>query len=309
MVWIPAGTFLMGSDNHYPEEAPAHKVTVTGFYIDVHTVTNSEFARFVARTGYVTVAERPLDPLLYPGACPELAVPGGLVFRKPRGPVALRDLRSWWSYVPGASWRHPEGPGSSISGRADFPVVQIANEDAAAYATWAGKSLPTEAEWEFAARSGLEGAVYEWGDELTPGGRHRANTWQGQFPWHNECADGHEGLAPVKCYPCNGYGLYDMTGNVWEWTTDWYRDRHEGAPTGKSCCMPTDPRGPGREGSYDPAQPTIRIPRKVLKGGSFLCSPDYCRRYRPGARYPQMIDTASCHIGFRCVARVPHGSL
>jgi formylglycine-generating enzyme len=185
--------------------------------------------------------------------------------------------------------------------------VQVAYEDAYAYAAWAGKSLPTEAEWEFAARGGLEGAAYVWGDEFTPGGQHRANTWQGQFPWHNECADGYDGLAPVRSFPPNGYGLYDMAGNVWQWTADWYRDRHEQPHPGKSCCVPANPRGPGVDSSFDRRMPNVRIPRKVLKGGSYLCAPSYCRRYRPAARYPQMVDTATCHIGFRCVARPGSG--
>jgi formylglycine-generating enzyme len=309
MTWIAGGTFLMGSDQHYAEEAPAHAVTVDGFYMDVNTVTNGDFAQFVSRTGYVTVAERPLDPVLYPGADPDLAVPGGLVFRKPRGPVPLDEMRRWWEYVPGACWRHPEGPDTSISGRLDLPVVQIAYEDADAYAAWAGMSLPTEAEWEFAARGGLEAATYAWGEQPTPGGRHMANTWQGHFPWHNECLDGYEGLAPVRSFPPNGYGLYDMIGNVWEWTADWFSARHEGAVKGTACCIPHNPRGPASGTSYDASQPAVRIPRKVLKGGSYLCAPNYCRRYRPAARYPQMIDTATCHIGFRCVARVPVGAL
>jgi formylglycine-generating enzyme len=304
LAWIPGGTFRMGSDAHYPEEAPAHQVTVQGFYMDVHTVTNTEFARFVAKTGYVSVAERPLDPALYPGAQPGALVPGGLVFRKPRGPVDLGDLRAWWEYVPGASWRCPEGPGSLTSGRDSFPVVQVAYEDAVAYAAWAGKALPTEAEWEFAARGGLDGATYVWGDEFTPNGRHRANTWQGHFPWHNECGDGYEGVAPVKSFPPNGYGLYEMAGNVWEWTSDWYADRHE-APESKACCTPANPHGAEMQRSFDPAMPAVRIPRKVIKGGSYLCAPNYCRRYRPAARYPQMIDTGTCHIGFRCVVRAP----
>jgi formylglycine-generating enzyme required for sulfatase activity len=275
---------------------------VSGFYIDVTTVTSDEFARFVARTRYLTVAERALDPEAYPGADPALLVPGGLVFRKAIGPVNPTDLHGWWEYVPGACWRCPEGPGSSMSGRANHPVVQVAHEDALAYAAWAGKSLPTEAEWEYAARGGLDGAEFAWGDEFTPSGRHLANTWQGRFPWRDDGADGYVGVAPVRSFPPNGYGLYDMIGNVWEWTSDWYAATHP-SPVTKSCCVPLDPRGPGPDRSLDPSQPAVRIPRKVIKGGSFLCSPDYCRRYRPAARHPQMIDTATCHLGFRCVVR------
>jgi len=277
---------------------------VGSFYMDVSPVTNEEFARFVAKTGYVTVAERPLDPALYPNASPDLLVPGGLVFCRPGGLFDHSDLRSWWAYVPGACWRHPEGPESSVNGRAHYPVVQVAYDDAAAYAAWAGKSLPTEAEWEFAARGGLEGAEYVWGDEFKPEGRHLANTWQGDFPLHDEGADGYAGLAPVKSYPANGYGLFDMAGNVWEWTADWYGARHESPAPQKACCIPTNPRGPTLEGSFDPYMPEVRIPRKVIKGGSYLCAPNYCRRYRPSARYPQMIDSATCHIGFRCVVRM-----
>ncbi len=305
MVWIEGGRFLMGSDTHYPEEAPAHPVQVGSFWMDATVVTNADFARFVAKTGYLTVAERPLDPKQFPDANPEMLVPGGLVFNKVRRPVDLNNFRNWWSYVPGACWRHPQGPQSSLSGLSDHPVVQIAYEDALAYARWAGKDLPTEAEWEFAARGGLEGADYAWGDELTPGGKHLANTWQGEFPWQNLCTDGFEGAAPVKSFPANGYGLYEMTGNVWEWTADWYRDRHKKPNTQKSCCMPVNPHGPSVEHSFDPCMPQVHIPRKVLKGGSYLCAPNYCRRYRPGARYPQMIDTATSHIGFRCVLRPP----
>ncbi|HEX6999167.1 MAG TPA: formylglycine-generating enzyme family protein [Gammaproteobacteria bacterium] len=303
MMHVPGGTFLMGSDRHYPEEAPAHRTTVSGFWIDETAVTNAEFERFIAATGYVTVAERPLDPRQYPNADPDMLVPGALVFRKCARPVDLGDFRNWWAYVPGACWRHPEGPDSTIRGREDHPVVQVAFEDAEAYACWAGKALPTEAEWELAARGGLDGAEFVWGDELTPGGRHVANTWQGEFPWQNLAADGFEGTAPVRSFPPNGYGLYEMAGNVWEWTTDWYRDRHKKPHSSRACCPPRDPRGPSLEHSYDPCMPKIRIPRKVLKGGSFLCAPNYCRRYRPAARYPQMIDTATCHIGFRCVLR------
>jgi len=308
MGWIPGGPFLMGSDSHYPEEAPAHRVSVAGFWMDTTNVTNADFAAFVAQTDYVTLAERPLDPKQFPGADPELLKPGGLVFRKARRSVDPRNFRNWWTYTPGACWKHPEGPGSSIDGRRGHPVVQIAFEDAEAYAKWAHKELPTEAEWEFAARGGLEGAEFAWGNELTRDGRHLANTWQGEFPWQNLQLDGFEGCAPVKSYPANGYGLFEMTGNVWEWTTDWYRGRHKKPNAQKACCIPVNPRGPSVEHSYDPSMPKVRIPRKVIKGGSFLCAPNYCRRYRPAARYPQMIDTATCHIGFRCVVRpAPEG--
>jgi sulfatase modifying factor 1 len=302
MIRIPSGTFLMGSDRHYPEERPAHRVEVRAFWIDKHTVTNAEFAKFVAATDYVTVAERPLDLALYPDAKPELAVPGATVFHMTDGPVDTRDIFNWWRYVPGACWKAPDGPGTSIEGRADHPVVHVAFEDAEAYAAWVGKSLPTEAEWEFAARGGLDGAEFAWGAELTPGGRHMANTWQGPFPWRNFATDGFAGTAPIGSYPPNGYGLFDMVGNVWEWTTDWYAQRHE-AGVATSCCAPHNPRGAPIETSYDPAQPRVRIPRKVVKGGSFLCAPSYCRRYRPAARQPEMIDTATSHIGFRCIQR------
>ena len=300
---IAEGAFLMGSERFYPEESPVHRVFVSGFWIDITAVTNTEFETFVAATGYVTVAERPLDPRQFPGGDPALLVPGALVFVKPSHPVRLDNFRNWWSYVPGACWRHPEGPQSDLAGRETHPVVQIAYEDALAFARWVGKELPTEAEWEFAARGGLEGADFCWGDEMTPGGKHLANTWQGEFPWLNLRTDGHEGTAPVKSYPPNGYGLYEMSGNVWEWTADWYRPQHKKPSARSGCCTLSNPRGPSMEHSYDPCMPNVRIPRKVLKGGSFLCAPNYCRRYRPAARYPQMTDTAACHIGFRCVVR------
>src|SRR4051812_4657306 len=217
MVWVPGGQFTMGSDHHYPEEAPAHPVRVDGFWIDQHTVTNREFARFVAKTGHVTLAELPPDPADYPGAREELLVPASTVFESPSHPVPLENPYTWWRYVPGADWRHPQGPGSSIRRRPDHPVVHVAWQDVVAYAAWAGKDLPTEAEWEYAARGGLEGATYAWGEELTPGGRWMANTWQGAFPVHNTAEDGYEGTAPVGCYPPNRYGLVDMIGNVWEW--------------------------------------------------------------------------------------------
>ncbi len=299
---IPGGTFRMGADHAYPEEAPAHDVTVSGFWIDEYAVTNRQFAAFAAATGYRTVAERPLNPADYPGALPEMLKPGAMVFRKTRGPVDLRDIRNWWSWKPGAYWRHPEGKGSSIAGRLGHPVVQVAFEDAEAYARWAGKELPTEAEWEFAARGGLDGAEFVWGSELTLGGHQMANTWQGEFPWQNLRTDGLERTSPVGVFPANGYGLFDMAGNVWEWTTDWFSSRHP-ADTPSPCCVPANPRGGPIEASYDPAQAQIRIPRKVVKGGSYLCAPNYCRRYRPAARHAQMVDSGMSHIGFRCVIR------
>jgi formylglycine-generating enzyme required for sulfatase activity len=308
MLWITGGQFLMGSDAHYPEESPAHQVSVSGYWMDATAVTNADFQAFVAQSGYITLAERPLDPRQFPGASREMLVPGGLVFHKTPRRVNLGNFRNWWSYTPGACWRHPEGPGSSIAARKDHPVVQIAFEDALAYASWAHKELPTEAEWEFAARGGLDGAEFAWGNEFTPDGGHLANTWQGEFPWQNLCLDGFEGSAPVKSFPPNAYGLFEMTGNVWEWTTDWYRDRHKKPSLHQACCAPLNPHGPSVEHSFDPCMPKIRIPRKVIKGGSFLCAPNYCRRYRPAARYAQMIDTATCHIGFRCIVRPDRGS-
>ena len=302
MVRIPGGAFTMGSDRHYREERPAHPVRVGAFWMDATTVTNAQFAAFVAATGYVTVAERPLDPAHYPGAKPGMLVPGALVFRMTDGPVDTSVIANWWHWTPAAQWRHPEGPASNLEGREQHPVVHIAHEDAQAYALWAGKHLPTEAEWEFAARGGLDGAEFVWGDELAPGGRHLANTWQGPFPWRNFAADGFERTAPVGSYPPNGYGLHDMAGNVWQWTADWFAPRHA-ADTQKPCCTPRNPRGPSMEASFDAAQPAIRIPRKVVKGGSFLCAPSYCRRYRPAARHAQMVDTGMSHIGFRCIRR------
>jgi sulfatase modifying factor 1 len=302
MVWIPGGTFLMGSNDHYPEEAPAHLVAVDGFWMDQYEVTNAEFRRFVKATGYVTVAERQPTPENYPGVPPEALVPGSLVFQKPPYRVDLRDYRNWWSYLPGADWRHPEGPGSTLDGRDRHPVVHVAYEDAEAYAQWAGKEIPTEAEWEFAARGGLEGAVYTWGNEFAPRGRQMANTWQGEFPWQNLVADGYERTAPVGSFPPNDYGLYDMAGNVWEWTCDWYTPRHPECAD-KPCCAPVNPRVADAEPSYDPALPHVRIPRKVIKGGSFLCAPNYCLRYRPSARSPETIDSSTCHLGFRCIVR------
>lgn len=297
MAIIPGGVFRMGSDRHYPEERPARDVAVAGFRMDVMPVTNAQFAEFVAASGYVTVAERPLDLSQYPEARPELAVPGALVFRMTSGPVDTGDLRNWWHYVPGAFWRRPEGPGSDIAQRAQHPVVHVAHEDALAYARWAGKALPSEAEWERAARGGLEAADYIWGSELTPDGRQMANTWQGPFPWRNFELDGWAGTSPVGSYPANGYGLYDMAGNVWEWTDDWYAGMPGQAPA-SPCCGDA-----ARAASIDRRHPGAGIPRKVVKGGSHLCAPSYCRRYRPAARQPQMIDSAMSHLGFRCVVR------
>jgi formylglycine-generating enzyme required for sulfatase activity len=302
MIRIPGGTFRMGSDAHYPEEAPVHRVAVDGFWMDRCPVTNREFAQFVAATGHVTVGEIPPDAKDYPGALPEMLYAGSLVFVPPRRPVDLRDWSQWWTFLKGADWRHPCGPDSSIAGLGDHPVVHVAFADAQAYATWAGKELPTEAEWEFAARGGLDGATYAWGDELAPGGRHRANTWQGNFPHQNLCADGFARTSPVTAFPPNDYGLHDMIGNVWEWTSDWYAPRHS-ADAPKACCIPENPRGGSEEASYDPRQPAIRIPRKVVKGGSHLCAPNYCRRYRPAARHAHPVETSTSHIGFRCVVR------
>jgi sulfatase modifying factor 1 len=300
MAWIPAGTFLMGSDRHYPEEAPVHKVAVDGFWMDRGPVTNREFRRFVEETGHVTFAERPPDPKSYPGARPDLLVPGSAVFFKPSRRVDIRDCTQWWQYVPGADWRHPEGPESTLDGRDDHPVVHVAYEDVDAYATWAGKAVPTEAEWERAARGGLEQAVYAWGDEFAPGGQSMANTWQGEFPWQNLLEDGYESTSPVGAFPANGYGLFDVGGNVWEWTCDWFSATRR-APQ-RPCCTPRNPRGATLAESIDPALPA-KIGRRVLKGGSFLCAPNYCLRYRPAARIPETIDTTTCHVGFRCIVR------
>ena len=306
---VTGGTFRMGSDEHYPEEGPAHAVRVDDFWIDETPVTNADFAVFVAATSHVTLAERTPDPALYPGILPEMIKAGSLVFDKTTGPVPLHDFTAWWSFRFGADWRHPQGPGSSIDGLEGHPVVHIAHDDAATYAAWAGKSLPTEAEWEFAARGGVEGLAYAWGDELAPGGAMLANYWQGQFPWQNLALDGYERTSPVRAYPPNGYGLRDMIGNVWEWTEDWFaaydRTSQSADKPDGSCCIPANPRGGREEASRDPCQPDISIGRKVLKGGSHLCAETYCRRYRPAARYAQPVDTSTCHVGFRCVVRAP----
>jgi sulfatase modifying factor 1 len=302
MVWIPGGTFRMGSDRFYPEERPEREVRVDGFWIDRHPVTNQQFSRFVAATGYVTGAERPPDAALYPGAPPENLVAGSMVFIPTSGPVDLGNNANWWAWVPGANWRHPRGPESSLEGLLTHPVVQVALADVEAYCAWAGTSLPTEAEWEFAARGGLDGAIFTWGNEERPDGQLMANTWQGHFPWRNTKEDGYAYTSPVGSFPANGYGLLDTAGNVWEWTADWYAVAHRPA-SACGCCLPQNPRGGEREASINPEQAQFRIPRKVIKGGSHLCAPSYCFRYRPAARQPQDIDTGTSHVGFRCVVR------
>jgi formylglycine-generating enzyme len=288
VIRIPGQSAQIGSDSQYPEEAPVRVVTVHDFWIHRRQVTNAQYAEFVDTTGYVTVAERPLDPAVYPGAPPGNLVPGSMVFTRTAGPVDLRHINQWWKWTPGACWNHPRGPRSSFKGRESHPVVHIAFEDAEAYAEWAGLSLPTETEWEVAARGGLNSAVYTWGDEPEQPGQRLANYWHGEFPYLPET--GYGTTQPVGSYPPNGYGLYDMAGNVWEWTTDWYT----GTRAAQACCA---------EDSYDPAQPQFKIPRKVIKGGSFLCADSYCMRYRPAARRPQMVDTGMSHIGFRCIKR------
>jgi sulfatase modifying factor 1 len=302
MRWVPGGTFRMGSDDHYPDEAPAHRATVDGFWIDQFPVTNERFVRFVRTTGYVTVAERSPDPADYPDALPELMYPGSLVFHKPPHRVDLGDIGQWWSFVRGASWRLPGGPGTSLKGLETHPVVHVAYADAVAFARWEGQTLPSEAEWERAARGELDGAPYAWGSEMMPKGLPMANFWQGEFPHENTALDGWEGTSPVGVFPANEFGLHDMIGNVWEWTADWYRRGHA-ADAVKRCCVPRNPRGGSVDESYDARHTEVRIPRKVLKGGSHLCSENYCHRFRPAARYPQPIDSSTSHIGFRCIVR------
>jgi formylglycine-generating enzyme len=293
MQQIAGRELLMGSHRFYAEERPVHRVEVETFWIDRHPVTNAEFAAFVEATGYVTKAEQPVQPEDYPGADPGLLVPGALVFRRAVGRVPLHDLSQWWAYAPGASWQAPSGPGSDLRGRGDHPVVQVAYDDAAAFAAWRGARLPSEAEWELAARGGLEGADYCWGDEPYPDGRQLANTWQGEFPWENLALDGYESTSPVGAFPPNGYGLFDMAGNVWEWTADWWTVPHQPpAP----CCSPMAEPAP------TPGQP---FGRKVIKGGSHLCAPNYCLRFRPAARQPETLDTSTCHLGFRCASSAP----
>ena len=305
MAWIPGGEFSMGcadprgqpfgGPDAMRDARPIHRVHVDGFWMDRTEVTNVQFAAFVAATGYVTVAERPPRQEDFPAAAPESLVPGGLVFTPPEGPVPLTNHYMWWNYVPGADWRHPTGPDSSITGLDDVPVVQIAHEDAVAFAAWAGKRLPTEAEWEFAARGGLTGNVYPWGNEFRPRGRSMANTWQGRFPLENTAADGFAAAAPVGVFPANAYGLHDMSGNVWEWCSDWYRhDTYATAhATGK-----TERNPPGPEDSFDPMEPHEK--KRVLRGGSFLCTEQYCARYIVGTRGKGEPSSGCNHIGFRC---------
>jgi formylglycine-generating enzyme len=319
MRWIERGSFSMGCEIFYPEERPVRDVRVQGFWIDRNPVMVRQFRRFVEETGYVTLAERPLDASEYPDADPALMVPGSLVFQKPSMRVLLSDCREWWAYVPGACWRHPEGPASNVRGRGRHPVVHVAYEDAQAYARWTGKELPTEAEWEFAARGGLQGKIFAWGDDPRPGGWLMANTWQGEFPHQNLRANGYEGTSRAGAFPANGHGLHDMVGNVWEWTSDLYapyQPANGGCATARneeeqrSCCAPHDASAglpedgaPASARSHGAWEPGAHIPRRVIKGGSHLCAPNYCLRYRPAARQGEAVDTSTCHIGFRCVIR------
>lgn len=301
MIELAGGEFWMGSDDFYPEERPRRRAEVGSFLIDRAPVSNRSFAQFVEETGYVTLAERAPDAALYPEADPALLVAGSSVFTPPRqAPLRLNHMM-WWSYIAGADWRRPLGPKSSIADKQDHPVVHIAFEDAEAYAKWAGKRLPTEAEWEFAAWGGREDGAYAWGNELAPGGAMLANYWQGRFPMENTLLDGYERTSPIGTYPANGFGLFDMIGNVWEWTADWYAIP-SAAP--KACCAPQSHGRDAADASRDPNDPGRNFPRKVLKGGSHLCAENYCKRYRPAARYPQTVDTSTSHIGFRCARDV-----
>ena len=301
MVWIPGGEFTMGNDHFYPEENPPHRVDVDGFWIDRFQVTNRDFRKFVRETGYVTVAEMVPNAEDYPGALPEMLVAGSVVFIPPPNRVALDNHYQWWQWVTGADWKHPDGPDSDLQGRDRHPVLHVAWPDVTAYAEWAGKQIPTEAEWEFAARGGHDGWDYAWGSELAPGGKMLANYWQGEFPIENLKLDGYERTAPVGSFPANDYTLFDMIGNAWEWTTDWYTGPH----TTHSCCSgpARNPIGGAEDASIDPNDPGSRIPRKVLKGGSYACAENYCQRYRPAARQHHPIDTGTNHVGFRCIVR------
>ncbi len=301
MIWVPGGVFWMGCKGcGLPNAEPVHLVELKSYWVDRHAVTNAEFARFVAATGYVTVAERPLNPKDYPSVPRDQLVAGSAVFSPPSRDLPQLRYVDWWRFVPGASWRHPEGPRSELRGREDHPVVHVAYEDAVAYAKWAGKRLPTEAEYEFAARGGLDRKRYAWGDELRPGGRWVANIFQGRFPVRNRAEDGYVGTSPVEAFPANGFGLYDMGGNVWQWTADWYRPdtyRRLAAVAGPA----RDPRGP--EASYDPSEP--RVPKRVIRGGSFLCTDQYCTRYLVGSRGKGDPASGASNLGFRLVRSGP----
>jgi formylglycine-generating enzyme len=297
MVWIPGGSFSMGADDPEMTDAkPVHDVTVAGFWMDRTEVTNRLFSQFVAATGYVTVAERKPDPKDFPDAPPDKLVPGSIVFRPPAGRVSLDDPMVWWTYLPGADWRHPEGPGTTIEGKEDYPAVHLCWDDAMAFTKWAGKRLPTEAEWEYASRGGEAPTRFVWGNELRPAGTWRANIWQGRFPDQNSADDGFARTAPTGSFPPNGFGLVDMAGNVWEWCSDWYRPEYD--PSQRD-----NPRGPAT--SFDPDEPGV--PKRVQRGGSFLCSEQYCTRYLPGARGKGAPDSAASHVGFRSVVS-PGGS-
>ncbi len=295
MVWIPGGEFWMGADE-FPDAQPWHKVYVDGFWMDKTEVTNAQFVQFVKETGYVTVAERTPRAEDFPGAPPENLVAGSVVFTPPDHPVKLNDHFQWWSYIKGANWRYPEGPQSNIKSRDNYPVVHIAYEDALAYAKWAGKRLPTEAEFEFAQRGGLDRKLYAWGDEFRPGGKIMANTFQGHFPDKNTAEDGHAHAAPAASFPPNDYGLYDMAGNVWEWTSDWYRHDYYQTLAAEGPLV-RNPQGPAD--SFDPSEPGVK--KKVHKGGSFLCTDQYCARYTAGGRGKGEPDTGTNHVGFRLV--------
>lgn len=302
MVRIEGGAFNMGSNHHYPEESPQHPVSVSGFWMDISPVSNRDFQRFVEATGYQTFAEVAPLPEDYPGVIPDLLFAGSLVFSPSTHRIGLANPAHWWKFVRGANWRKPTGGHSSIDGLDCHPVVHIAYQDALAYAKWADKALPTEAEWEFAAKAVGKDCEFSWGDELAPNGAVQANIWQGEFPWQNLSQHRATGTSPIGFYPANAHGLYDMIGNVWEWTDDFYSPQHT-APTTKACCVPHNPRGSRAEASLDPLMLDIPIPRKVLKGGSYLCASNYCRRFRPAARLPEPIDTSTNHVGFRCVLR------
>jgi sulfatase modifying factor 1 len=297
MIWIPGGQFWMGTDEGYMADAtPWHRVYVDGYWMDKTEVTNEQFAKFVDATRYVTVAERKPRAEDYPQARPENLVAGSVVFSPPDHPVELNDHFRWWGYIPGANWRHPEGPNSDIKSRMNHPVVHIAYEDAVAYCNWVGKRLPTEAEFEFASRGGLDRMRYVWGDEFMPGGKHMANTFQGHFPDTNTGEDGYLATAPVGSFPANGYGLFDMAGNVWEWTSDWYRADYYQTLAAKNE-IAVNPKGPAD--SFDPSEPGVR--KRVQRGGSFLCTDQYCARYIAGGRGKGELDTGTNHLGFRCV--------